>query len=141
MPMKNWVALRFRSDGSDDPTGDSEPTFIEVTGEDPLPVTVGGVFVPPSYSSVTATADLLVKTGAGVLHTLSFSPNDAVATAGSIIVYDAPVAGTTGKVLFNWNIAAAAFIPFTILLDSEILDGLYIDFTTTADVNLSVSYK
>ena len=95
--------------------------------------------VEERYSYRLCAADTLVKTGAGMLHTLTFSPNDAVPTAGSIIIYDN--SAESGTQIFNWNIAATAFVPFTIVLDVAFTTGLYIGFTTTADVNVTASYR
>lgn len=85
------------------------------------------------------TADDATKSGAGFLHALTFSPNDATPTAGSIIVYDNTA--ESGTQIFNWNVAATAFIPFTVVLNVTFSTGLYIGFTTTNDVNVTVSYR
>lgn len=91
------------------------------------------------FSYLLATADTLVKTGTGVLHSVTFTPNDATPTAGSIILYDNTA--ESGAQILNWNIAATAFVPITVVLDVEFLSGLYIGFTTTADVNVTLSYR
>lgn len=90
----------------------------------------------PSY---VLTADTLVKTGAGFIHSISFAPNDATPTAGSIIVYDNTA--ESGSQIFNWNVAATAFIPFAVVLNHTFATGLYVGFTTTNDVNVTVSYR
>lgn len=91
------------------------------------------------YSGVMLAADGLVKTGAGLVHTVTFSCNDAAPTAGSIIIYNSLT--ETGTQLFNHTFTTTPFVPFTIILDMEFSLGLYIGFTTTADVNVSVSYR
>ena len=91
-----------------------------------------------SYNAVI-TADTQIKGSAGFLHSITFAPNDATPTAGSIIVFDSLT--ETGTQIFNWNVAATAFIPFTVIFDVTFATGLYVGFTTTADVNVSVSYR
>ena len=80
---------------------------------------------------------LQVKTGAGLLHTITISQADAAPTAGIIGVYDG-VAG--GLPIFVWAPTTAVFMPFTLTLDVEFLTGLYVLFVTTADVYVTVSY-
>ena len=91
-----------------------------------------------SYKAVTA-ADAQVKAGAGVLHSITFSCNDAAPTAGSIIVYDSLT--ETGTQIFNHTFTTTPFVPFTVFVDCTFATGLYLGFTTTADVNVSVSYR
>ncbi len=84
-------------------------------------------------------ADALIKTGPGFLHALQFSQNDAAPTAGTIDVYDNTSA--SGTKLFSWTMTTAVFTPFSVILDVPFAIGLYFDFTTTADVNVSASYR
>lgn len=91
-------------------------------------------------SSAVLVADGLVKTGAGMVHTVTISQADAAPTAGTIQVRDATAAGA-GTVIFAWELTTAVFIPFTITLDVTFATGLYIDFTTTADVNVVCSFR
>jgi uncharacterized protein YhfF len=91
------------------------------------------------YEYTLVAADTLVKTGTGKLHTLTFSQNDAVPTAGTIIVYDSVTEASTQ--IFNHNFTVAPFNAYTVVLDVAFKTGLYIGFTTTADVNVTVSYK
>ncbi len=90
-----------------------------------------------SYSLVTA--DTQVKGSAGFLHTLTFSCNDAAPTAGSIIVYDSLT--ETGTQIFNHTFTTTPFAPFSVTIDASFSTGLYVGFTTTADVNVTVSYR
>lgn len=85
------------------------------------------------------TADTQVKAGAGKLHTLTFTCNDAAPTAGSIIVYDSLT--ETGTQIFNHTFTTTPFAPLTVVLDVRFSTGLYVGFTTTADVNVTVSYE
>lgn len=85
------------------------------------------------------TADTQVKGSSGVLHSLTFTCNDAAPTAGSIIVYDSLTEANTQ--IFNHTFTTTPFAPTTVLLDVSFNTGLYIGFTTTADVNVTVSYR
>jgi hypothetical protein len=91
-----------------------------------------------SYSG-NKTSDTQVKATAGFVHNLICVGTDAAATAGSIILYDS--AAESGTVIFSWVIAAAAMpTPIVIPLDVVALTGIYLGFTTTADVSCTVSY-
>lgn len=85
------------------------------------------------------TADTLIKTGAGFIHTITFSQNDAAPTAGTIDVYD-NTAGS-GTKIFSWTLDTTVFRPFSITLDVTFATGIYLDFTTTADVGVVISYR
>jgi hypothetical protein len=91
-----------------------------------------------TYKAVTA-ADAQVKAGAGVLHCITFSCNDAAPTAGSIIVFDSLTEANTQ--IFNHTFTTTPFVPFTVFFDCAFTTGLYLGFTTTGDVNVSVSYR
>lgn len=91
------------------------------------------------YTYTLKTDDALVKTGAGTLGSLTFSCNDAAPTAGSIIVYDAT--SETGTQIFNHTFTTTPFVPFTLPLNVDFTTGLYIGFTTTNDVNVTVAYR
>ena len=103
-----------------------------VTADNPMPVR-------PSYKGKHVTADNLVVTGSGTLHTFTLSATDAAATAGTITVYDNTE--VSGTVLYKEYVPAAALAAHTILLDREFSIGLYVDFDTTNDVNVFVSYR
>jgi hypothetical protein len=90
----------------------------------------------PSYK---LTADTLVKTGAGLLHAVTFTCNDAAPTAGSIIIYDNTA--ESGSELFNHTFTTTPFVPFTVVFNTSVANGIYVGFTTTADVNVFVSYR
>lgn len=91
-----------------------------------------------SYKYVKLAADGLVKSGPGVLHTLTFTCNDAAPTAGSVIVYDSLTEANTQ--IFNHTFTTTPFVPTTVTLDVSFDTGLYVGFTTTNDVNVTVSY-
>lgn len=90
-------------------------------------------------SSGVLAADALVKTGAGFIHTVTFSCNDAAPTAGSVIIYDNTA--ESGTQIFNHTFTTTPFTPCTIILDHTFATGLYVGFTTTADVNVVVTYR
>jgi hypothetical protein len=90
-----------------------------------------------AYSFVQA--DAAVKSAPGFLHALTFSCNDAAPTAGSIIVYDNTA--ESGTVIFNHTFTTTPFVPFTVVIDAVFAVGLYVGFTTTNDVNVTVSYR
>lgn len=91
-----------------------------------------------SYSPV-AVADVQVKASAGFLHTVTISCNDAAPTAGSIIIYDNTA--ESGTQVFNHTFTTTPFMPFTVILDCVMATGIYVGFTTTADVNVTCSYR
>ncbi len=92
---------------------------------------------PFLYRKVTS--DTQVKSGAGQLYSLTFSCNDAAPTAGSIVVYDNTA--ESGTEIFNHTFTTTPFAPFTVTLNCSFNTGLYVGFTTTADVNVTVSYR
>ena len=95
---------------------------------------------PNSWLWSYAIADTLVKSGPTFVHTVTYSPSDAAATAGYIAILNATAAGNNATTTL-YSPPAAAIAPVTVVLDQIFDTGLYIDFTTTADVNVSVSYK
>jgi hypothetical protein len=95
--------------------------------------------VEPKFTHKLCQADTLVKTGSGVLHTITFSCNDAAPTAGSIIVYDKTT--EAAPIIYSETFTTTAFRGFSVTLDIEFSTGLYVGFTTTADINCVVSYR
>ncbi len=108
----------------------------KIAGED---LTNNRMMVEHSYAGVKYAADKLVKSGAGFLHSLTFSCNDAVPTAGSIIVYDNTA--ESGTIIYSETFDTTPFRGYTVLLDVAFSTGLYIGFTTTADINITPSYR
>lgn len=90
-------------------------------------------------SSGVKKSDTLVRTGPGYLHTVTIAQDDAAPSAGTIDIYDGTDAN--GVKIFSWTLTTAVFIPFTVILDVNFSTGLYMDFTTTADVNVMASYS
>jgi len=99
-----------------------------------------GVTFPQFNTSGVKTADALIKTGPGFLRCIIISEHDAAPTAGTISVNDAVSAGT-GTVIFEWVLTTAVFTPIQVCPETAFTTGLYIDMTTTADVNVVVTFK
>lgn len=107
-----------------------------LAGED---VVNGVMKVEQRYAYSLVAANTAVKSAPGFLHSLTFSCNDAAPTAGTIDVYDNTVA--SGTKIFSWTLPATAFTPCSVIIDATFATGLYVAFTTTADVNVTVSYR
>ena len=132
-----------------------DESSVAVTKVDPLPVTpsqtdeddplrvkidqIDAAKVEQQFSYAQMVADLLVKTGPGFLHTITFSQADAAPTAGTIIVYDNTA--ESGTIIFTSTWTIAVFYPTTVTLDVAFTAGLYVGFATTADVSVTVSYR
>lgn len=95
--------------------------------------------VEQRYAYSLVAANTAVKSAPGFLHTLTFSCNDAAPTAGTIDVYDNTAA--SGTKIFSWTLTTTAFTPCSVIIDTNFATGLYVAFTTTADVNVTVSYR
>lgn len=104
-----------------------------------MPTTQEAVNNLVGYSITKVTADALVKTGSGYLHTLTFTCDDAAPTAGSIIVFDSTT--EAGTQIYEETFTTTAFRGYTVTLDCLITTGIYVGFTTTADVNCIVTYR
>lgn len=113
-------------------------TITELAGED---ATADVIKVEHQYSYCAGiVADGSCKASAGFLHTVTCAGDDAAATAGSLAIRDATSAGS-GTIIQNVNFAAAYFAPVTMTFDVIFSTGLYLDFTTTGDVECSASYR
>ena len=95
--------------------------------------------IPRFLTSALVTSDTAVLSRAGFLQCIMVSMIDAAPTAGSIIIYDNTA--ESGTVIFSHTFTTAVFMPFQICPQRAITTGIYVGFTTTADVNVSVSYK
>ena len=93
----------------------------------------------PYENTLPLVADALVRTGNGLLHSVTFSCKDAAPTAGSVILYDNT--SEAGVELLSVFFSTTWFAPVTLILDFDFSTGLYVGFTTTADVNVTVAYK
>ena len=92
-----------------------------------------------SYKNIPH-ADTQVKASAGFIHAITCNSSDAAATAGSIAILDSTAAGA-GTTILIYNILAANYLPWTSILDVVTTTGIYIDYTTTGDVDCVVSYR
>ena len=132
MPLEN-AKLYFEASVDDD-----RPTAVST--DDPLPVSLAAPVASEGYTpSSVLVASGQVATSAGVLHSLTFSQNDAAPTAGSVAVYDG--IGATGTVLYRETFDTTIFRAYSVILDVKFSVGLYIAWTTTADVNVVASYR
>jgi hypothetical protein len=86
-----------------------------------------------------ATADKSVKSGPTFVHSVTYSSTDAAATAGTIVIRDGTSVSAATTTAFG--VPAANVVPTTIILDQMLDNGLFVDFVTTADVNVNISYK
>jgi hypothetical protein len=85
-----------------------------------------------------ATADTLVRTGGGKLHTISIAPTTATPTAGLITVYDNTA--ESGTAIFSeWVFATTP--GHTIVLDCNVSTGIYVGYTTVTDVSVTVTHR
>lgn len=96
--------------------------------------------IPSGGTTSRVAADQLYKSGPGYVRGIScFS--DAAATAGSIVLRDNTVAGA-GDILWSFDVLAADYSkPFEVSLEVPFAVGLYLDFTTTADMFCTVRYR
>ena len=143
--MPNPVKIYTKNSGKDSQVtsitaGDAnalESTLATlIAGED---LTNDVLKVEERFSYSYCTEDTLVKTGAGFLHSVTFSPTDAEATAGSIILYDKTT--EAAPIIFTFYVPVAVMLPVTVILDVSFSTGLYVGFTTTADVCATISYR
>lgn len=94
---------------------------------------------PLGHTGTYCTSDTLIKTGSGVVHTITFTCIDAAPTAGTIIVYDNTA--ESGTIIYSETFDTTAFRGHSVELDIAFGTGLYVGFTTTADVGVTVSYR
>ncbi len=81
------------------------------------------------------TADALVRTGNGKLHTISIAPTTATPTAGLLSVYDNTA--ESGTIIFSeWVFATTP--GHTIILDAVCRNGVFVGFDGTL-ANIAVT--
>ena len=96
--------------------------------------------IPAGGTDAMVAADQLYKTGTGYVRSITCY-SDAAATAGTIALRDNIAAGA-GNILWSFDVLAVAYTtPFTVELQTPFVVGLYLDFTTTADVKCMVRYR
>ena len=96
--------------------------------------------IPTGGTDAMVAADQLYKSGPGYVRSITCY-SDATATAGTIALRDNTAAGA-GDILWSFDVLAIAYnTPFTVDLQTPFSVGLYLDFTTTADVKCMVRYR
>ena len=96
--------------------------------------------IPIGGTDAMIAADQLHKSGLGYVRSITCY-SDATATAGTIALRDNTAAGA-GNILWSFDVLAVAYnTPFTVDLQTPFSVGLYLDFTTTADVKCMVRFR
>jgi hypothetical protein len=108
----------------------------QLAGED---LTNNVLKVEGQFSGTICAADTQIKATAGFLHTVTISCGDAAPTAGSLIIYDNTA--ESGTQVFNCTFTTTPFVPFTLIFDRVMATGIYAGFTTTADVNVEITFR
>lgn len=89
------------------------------------------------YTRVTA--DGLVRTGAGKLHTVSIAPTTATPTAGLLTIYDSLTEANT-VIYSEWVFATGA--GHTITLDCDVRIGIYVGYDAAlANASCTVTHR
>ena len=95
---------------------------------------------PTGGTDAMVAADQLYKSGPGYVRSITCY-SDATATAGTIALRDNTAAGA-GNILWSFDVLAIAYnTPFTVDLQTPFSVGLYLDFTTTADMKCMVRFR
>jgi hypothetical protein len=137
LPVPVYMTTHTGAVASDDTLDAVKVTLAStLAGED---VSIDVLKTEHRFSFLQVTADTAVKSAPGFLHTLTFAQTDAAPTAGTIVVYDNTA--ESGTKIFEWNLTTTVFMPFTVTIDASFATGLYVGFTTTADVQVTVSYR
>lgn len=106
---------------------------VQKTEERYLTIPIGG-------TDAMIAADQLYKSGPGYVRSITCY-SDATATAGTIALRDNTAAGA-GNILWSFDVLAIAYnTPFTVDLQTPFSVGLYLDFTTTADMKCMVRFR
>jgi hypothetical protein len=96
--------------------------------------------IPAGGTTARIAADQLYSSAPGLVDSITCN-SDATATAGTIAVLDSTAAGV-GNVLYQLNVEAVAYTtPFTVPLRTPYSIGLFLDFTTTADMFCTLVYR
>ena len=96
--------------------------------------------IPIGGTDAMIAADQLYKSGPGYVRSITCY-SDATATAGTIALRDNTAAGA-GNILWSFDVLAVAYnTTFTVDLQTPFSVGLYLDFTTTADVKCMVRFR
>jgi len=96
--------------------------------------------IPIGGTDAMVSADQLYKSGSGYVRSITCY-SDATATAGTIALRDNTAAGA-GNILWSFDVLAVAYnTPFTVDLQTPFSVGLYLDFTTVADMKCMVRFR
>lgn len=96
--------------------------------------------IPTGGTDAMVSADQLYKSGAGYVRSITCY-SDATATAGTIALRDNIAAGA-GNILWSFDVLAIAYnTPFTVDLQTPFSIGLYLDFTTVADMKCMARWR
>lgn len=96
--------------------------------------------IPTGGTDAMVSADQLYKSGAGYVRSITCY-SDATATAGTIALRDNTAAGA-GNILWSFDVLAIAYnTPFTVDLQTPFSIGLYLDFTTVADMKCMARWR
>lgn len=113
--------------------GEDVANDVQKTEERYLTIPIGG-------TDAMVSADQLYKSGPGYVRSITCY-SDATATPGTIALRDNTAAGA-GNILWSFDVLAIAYnTPFTVDLQTPFSVGLYLDFTTTADVKCMARYR
>lgn len=92
------------------------------------------------WPNLNVTADTIVSSGAGVLHSVVLN---GVTVVGDIVIYDGIDA--TGRVVATLNVRSAVSVSFqgiTFLYDAKIDTGIFVDIaSSTFAGNITVMYS
>lgn len=96
--------------------------------------------VPVFLTSAVVTADTAIKSAPGYVDLLTCIGSDATATAGTIILYDNTA--ESGTVVVSWDVQAVAYsTPVIFTVRRAFTTGIYLGYTTTADVKCYLTYR
>lgn len=101
--------------------------------------TNGVAKVEQRFTMTNVTADTQIKAGAGFLHSVTFAQTDAAPTAGIIVLYDSLT--ETGTIIQTVSFTTTVFQPYTLTYNGNFTTGLYVGYTTIADINVTVSWR
>lgn len=91
------------------------------------------------YNYTNLTADGLIKSGSGLIHTIAIAPSTATPTPGLLTVFD-NTAGSGAVIYKEWVFATTT--GHSILIDAPFGTGCYVEYDgTLANVNVTVSWR
>jgi len=91
------------------------------------------------WEKLNVTADVIVKTGPCVLHSITFN---GMTVVGDVLIYDG--IDNTGTLISTLILRSAVHVscqPFTIVLDCGMVTGIFFDYGATFAGNFTVTFK